>query len=106
MAHLCAMKKTTEFTDIQINVWYAILQRFPDWAVNRSVISLGLSSEDFPDVGDMYRLCREQMRKAGLISEPYAPYGTGERSQLTADELDTIGRDLSLVVNRPRQPNK
>lgn len=99
MAHLCALKRTTDFSDAQVATWYGGLAAFPAWIVNRSVLTLATSQDRFPEFGDVYQLCRREAIQAGLMQEPYSPHGTGEeKSKVTRQEITTIGEALGLAV--------
>lgn len=99
MAHLCALKRTANFTKDQIHVWYGGLSAFPVWIINRAVISLAASQERFPEFGDVYQLCRREALRAGVMKQPpYSPHGTGEGPTVSADEITTIGQALGLKV--------
>ena len=95
MAHLCALKRTAEFTDLQTSVWYGGLKSFPAWIVNKSSLALGVSSERFPEFGDLYQLCRRYAIQANLIKEPYSPNGGGEKA-ISGEEIATLGEALGL----------
>ena len=98
MAHLCALKRTTDFTEMQMTVWYGGLSSFPAWIINRSVLKLATSTERFPEFGDLYQLCRREATKAGVVTEPYSPNGSGEKISVTTEEIMTLGDSLGLVV--------
>jgi len=100
IANLCALKRTTEFSTLQLEVWYGGLKSFPPWIVNRAIIELGVSSERFPEFGDLYQLCRRSAIMSGLITEPYSPNSAEKRPTITTDEINTIGSALGLVTKR------
>ncbi len=97
IAHLCALKRTTEFTKQQLEVWFGGLRAFPAWIVNRAVLTLATSQDRFPEFGDVYQLCRKEAIHAGLMTEPYIPTGTEER-KISSAEITTIGTALGLAV--------
>jgi len=101
MAHLCALKRTANFSEAQVVVWYGALSAFPAWIINRSVLTLATSSERFPEFGDVYQLCRREAINAGLMQEPYSPLGDGKKADVSRKEITTIGEALGLVVNQP-----
>lgn len=95
------MKRTTDFTDDQVSVWYGGLSAFPAWIINRAVIALATTQERFPEFGDVYQLCRREALKNGLMAQPaYSPHGTGEGPAVSADEITTIGQALGLKVTK------
>lgn len=97
MAHLSALKRTTEFTDLQILAWYSGLSTFPAWIINRAVLRLGTSQERFTEFGDVYQLCRREAIRAGLLAEPYVPAGN-DSQHITQKELLAIGEAMGLAV--------
>ena len=103
LAHLCALKRTANFTDLQLDAWYGALSAFPDWIINMAVLELATSETRFPEFGDVYQLCRRHALKAGVIKPAeYCPSG-GEKTErkITNDEIHTIGSALGLMTKRP-----
>jgi len=100
LAHLCALKRTADFTKQQALSWSAGLESFPAWVINRAVITLATSQERFPEFGDVYQLCRREAIQAGLMVEPYVSTGDGTKPLIQRDEITTIGDALGLVVRR------
>ena len=98
MAHLCALKRTTDFSDAQIVTWFGGLAAFPAWVINRSILTMATSQERFPEFGDLYQLCRREAIQAGLMQEPYSPHGTGEKPTISRQEITSIGEALGLAV--------
>lgn len=105
LAHLCALKRTSDFTDLQIEAWYGGLSAFPDWIINLAVIELATSETRFPEFGDVYQLCRRQALKAGVMKQPdYSPNGSDRvERKITNDEIHTIGSALGLETRNPKQ---
>lgn len=102
LAHLCALKRTANFSSQEVAVWYGGLSSFPAWIVNKAVLAIGVSADRFPEFGDLYRFCREEAIRAGVMKEqPYSPNGAGEKKPVTTDELMRIGSALGLVVSPP-----
>jgi hypothetical protein len=97
MSHLCALKRTADFTAEQILTWYGGLSAFPDWIVNRAVIELATSTDRFPEFGDVYNLCRKQAIQRGLIEQPYSPHSQVDQ-KITSTEIETIGAALGLAT--------
>lgn len=97
MAHLAALKRTTEFTDLQILAWYHGLAAFPAWIINRAVLRLGTSQDRFTEFGDVYQLCRREAIYAGLLKEPFARAGNDEKI-LPLNEIVSMGNALGLQV--------
>ena len=100
MAHLCALKRTSDFTESQVIAWYGVLSMFPAWIINRSVLQLATSQERFPEFGDVYQLCRRAAIQHGLIQESYSPHGGGDEKKPTIStyEITSIGEALGLAV--------
>ena len=105
IAHLSAAKLSTQLSEVQLSTWFGILSVFPNWILNRAVLEVVTSDIRFPEVGDLYRRCREHAVKQGVIKEPYSPNGTGsEVKRLTREEVTTIGEALGLIVDNPNKP--
>lgn len=99
LAHLCALKRTTEFSEVQAVAWYGGLRAFPPWIINRAVLNIATSSERFPEFGDVYQLCRREASRNGLLKELYSPHGSSEKNEMiTQQEITTIGDALGLCV--------
>lgn len=90
------LKRTSEFTDAQVEGWYAVLGQFPNWMLNRAVIEMAASETRFPEVGDLYRICRKQAIKSGAIKLPYSANAGSEDAGITSDEIQHIGAALGL----------
>lgn len=102
MAHLCALKRTAEMTKTQLRAWYAMLGMFPNWIVNRAVIEMAASETRFPEIGDVFRLCRREAISRGLILIPYSPNGDGkDETKLMRSEIDAMGDAMGLDI-RPQ----
>jgi hypothetical protein len=97
MAHLSALKRTTEFTDLQILAWYNGLSAFPIWIINRAVLRLGTSQDRFTEFGDVYQLCRREAIRTGLLKEPFARAGNDEKI-LPLDDIVSLGNAMGLQV--------
>jgi hypothetical protein len=97
MAHLSALKRTTEFTDLQVLAWYGGLSKFPAWIINLAVLRLATSQDRFTEFGDVYQLCRREAIRAGLLSEPYVPAGNDSRN-IPQKEILAIGEAMGLAV--------
>jgi hypothetical protein len=97
LAHLAALKRTTEFTDLQILAWYNGLSAFPIWIINRSVLRLATSQERFTEFGDVYQLCRREAICAGLLKEPFARAGNEEKI-LPLRDIESLGNAMGLQV--------
>lgn len=94
------MKKSSEFSKNELRVWYAALQEFPSWIINRAVISQGISQGRFLELGDIYQSCKAEALRQGVLKIPYSPNGTGnDTPKATSTEINTIGQALGLVVN-------
>ena len=93
LAYLTALKRTVELTEPQIAAWHAVLGGFPAAVVNAAVIELSLTENRFPEVGDLYQICRRK------IPKPYAPNGDGADMKRPAmSEVRAIAERLGLPV--------
>lgn len=102
MAHLCALKRTAAFNEVEMRAWYGGLSQFPAWMLNRAIIDLVSGETRFPEFGDLYQRCRRIAIKAGMIKEPYMPNGEAKKG-ITTDEILSIGQALGLVVENPEK---
>lgn len=98
MAHLCAMKRTAQLTDLQIEAWYGVLGAFSAPVVNMAVVEMVLTETRFPELGDLYQICRRLAVKRGEIEQPYSPHGTGDSdtSRPTMAEIKAVAQRLGL----------
>lgn len=80
-------------TAIELKSWYAVLADFPGQVLNRAIIEVALTKEKFPDVGDLYQLCRKSLPKR------YSPHGDGkEFDNLAASEIAAVAERLGLKI--------
>lgn len=78
-------------SSVQVKAWYAVLGQFPATVINAAVIELCLTEVRFPEVGDLYAICRRSLPKE------YAPMGdTSERP--TKSEVRRVAERLGLEV--------
>jgi hypothetical protein len=90
MATLCAMKRTADFTDQQMLAWFAALGHFPASVLSRAVVQLSLQETRFPELGDLYAICRAK-------TAAYAPNGNGDAAGKPSNkDVEEIARKLSL----------
>lgn len=93
LACLVALKRTADLSRPQIEAWYAVLGPFPIQMINRAVLEVCLNETRFPELGDLYQICRRQMPK------PYVAYGDGgDSSRPAKSEIDAIAKRLGLSV--------
>lgn len=93
MATLVALKRTADLTAVQMKAWYSVLGAFPIRVVNAAIIELVLTEVRFPEVGDLYTICRRTLPKQ------YAPLGTGiENDKPSKAEIATIAARIGLEV--------
>jgi hypothetical protein len=99
------LKRTADFTEIQVEAWYAGLSAFPDWIINMAVIELATSETRFPEFGDVYQLCRTHAFKNEVMKRPEpGQFSDGNKERkITNNEIHTIGSALGLMT---RNPNK
>lgn len=90
---LVALKRTANLTEAQVEAWYAVLGDFPAEVLNAAVIEMALTKERFPEVGDLYAICRRTLPK------PYAAHGTGEETERPSkSEIRAVAKRLGLEV--------
>lgn len=93
MTALVALKRTANLTEEQVTAWYAVLSGFPAPVLNAAVIEMALTKERFPEVGDLYAICRRSLPK------DYSPMGTGqENDQPSKREIRAVAERLGLEV--------
>jgi hypothetical protein len=98
MAHLTAMKRTADLTPIQVQTWHGALGGFAPQIVNAAVLEMALTDVRFPELGDLYQLCRAKAIKAGHMTEPYNPIGQPKKTEITSAEIREIAGRLGLDV--------
>lgn len=96
MAYLTAMKRTADLTAIQVKAWFATLSGFRPEIINSAVLEMALTDVRFPELGDLYQLCRRKAIKAGDLDEPYNPSGQAKKDEITTTEIREIGARLGL----------
>lgn len=94
MLALVALKRTAAFTREQAEAWYAALCGFKPQTINRAVLSVCMSQERFPEVSDVFQLCRKIQPR----EQPYNPNGDGKVKPLYDDELCEIATRMGLEV--------
>lgn len=93
MVALVALKRTADLTRPQMQAWYAILGGFPAPILNAAVIELALTKERFPEVGDLYAICRRSLPK------DYSPMGDGkENDRPSRKEIAAVAERLGLEI--------
>lgn len=98
MAHLTAMKRTADLTPVQVQTWHGALGGFAPEIINAAVLEIALTDVRFPELGDLYQLCRGKALKAGLMEEPYVPNGQPKKAEITSAEIREIAGRLGLKV--------
>jgi hypothetical protein len=89
------MKRTAEFSKIEMQAWYAVLAGFPIEVINAAIIEVSLKEMRFPEVGDIYQICRRSLPKL------YAPLGGStkkEEERLGKQEIRDVASRLGLKV--------
>lgn len=90
---LVALKRTASLTQPQIEAWYAVLGHFPEKWINAAVIEMCLTETRFPEVGDLYTICRRRLPKE------YSPMGDGhETERPSRTEVRAVAKRLGLDV--------
>jgi hypothetical protein len=73
--------------------WYAVLAGFPVSVLNAAVLEIALTKERFPEVGDLYAICRRSLPKG------YSPMGDGkENDRPSKGEIRAVAERLGLEV--------
>lgn len=98
MAHLTAMKRTADLTPVQVQTWHGALGGFAPEIINAAVLEIALTDVRFPELGDLYQLCRTKAIRAGHMNDPYTPNGQAKKAEITAVEIREIGGRLGLKV--------
>jgi hypothetical protein len=100
MAHLSAMKRTASLTDVQLTAWHNTLGIFDTDILNAAVLELALTETRFPEVGDLYQLCREKAFKHRRWERPYSSHGQGEKDAARpgAAEIRAVAARFGLEV--------
>lgn len=93
LAALVALKRTASLDKPQIDAWYAVLGQFPARVVNAAIVELCLTEIRFPEVGDVYQICRRHLPKG------YSPLGDGkETDRPSKSEIEAVAQRLGLNV--------
>ncbi len=99
MARLCAMKRTADLTENQLDAWHGALGGFGIEIVNAAVIELALTETRFPELGDLFQICRRLAIKRGDIKLPYSPHGeVGKIDRPTEAEIRVVAAQLGMDV--------
>lgn len=97
MVALVALKRTVDLTEVQLKAWYAVLGDFPIEILNAAVVEMCLTETRFPEVGDLYTICRRSLPKK------YAALGDGhENDRPSKEEIRQVAEKLGLKVRRPQ----
>lgn len=98
MISLTLLKRTSEMTAPQLNEWFSVLGQFPIWILNCAVVEMACSETRFPEVGDLYQICRRIAFKKGVMERPYHPNAKDGDVNITADEIARIGNSLGMKM--------
>lgn len=99
MAHLAAMKRTAQLTTVQLETWHGVLGGFRAEILNAAVLELVLTETRFPELGDLYQVCRRRAIECGDSRLPYSPHGDAKDSGVPSRaELEAIAERLGLNV--------
>ena len=63
LTRLCSLKNQAQFTTHQLETWLATLSIFPPEVVNRAILEIALSTDQFPDCGKVVAKCQVEMAK-------------------------------------------
>ena len=94
IAALVALKRTADLTPPEVEAWFAVLGGFPAEIVNAAVLEVALTKDRFPEVGDLYAICRRSLPK------PYVPAGDPDQGRPTRREIAAVAGRLGLRVAR------
>jgi hypothetical protein len=97
MLALTCGKRTTDFSQAQLKVWHASLCSFPAHVINRGVVEMILDGVRFPEVGDLYDLCRKQIPKK-LTEAAYTAHGKGNAQRVGKNEIEAVAERLGLSL--------
>ena len=99
MAHLCALKRTAALTDVQMTAWHGVLGIFRHQVINAAVLEMVMSEARFPELGDLYQICRREAIKRGDLKIPYSPHGGDQDTKKpTKSEIAAVASRLGLEV--------
>ena len=65
------MKRTVNLTSIELTAWHSVLGIFDADIVNAAVLEMALTETRFPEVGDLYQICRRKSYQTDRWKEPY-----------------------------------
>lgn len=93
VAALVALKRSADLTPVQVEAWYGVLGGFPVRVLNAAVIEMALTKERFPEVGDLYAICRRSLPKE------YVPLGpAADNDRPSKAEIFSVAERLGLDV--------
>ena len=101
MAHLVSLKRTAALTDLQMTAWHNVLGVFDTDIVNAAVLQIAVTDSRWPEVGDLYQLCRKLAIKQGRLKPAYVSGGTGSDKEAgipTMIEIREIAARFGLRV--------
>jgi len=87
------MKKQAQLTSHQTETWLGVLSIFPVNVVNEAVLTLGLSSDPFPDLGKIVITCQQK-----LSESQYAPGNNPER--VKSSTIAKAAKALGIPIDR------
>lgn len=93
MLALVALKRTMEFSKIQLWAWFAVLNKYPWPVLNRAVLETALSNEAFPDIKDVVEACDRHYRV-----KQYCPSGVETEWKPPKSMVEDVARELGLEV--------
>lgn len=99
IAHLCALKRTTHLTKTELNAWHAVLGIFSREILNYAVLEMVLTEVRFPEVGDLYQICRREAIRRGHLERSYSPQGADTDSKKPERaEIAAVAQRLGMDV--------
>lgn len=100
MSHLVVLKRTSAFTPLQFQTWHHALGMFDVETINAAVLEMALVETRFPEVGDLYQICRRRAIKADKLQILYSPHSGNADSKIPSqDELRLIAARFGLAVD-------
>lgn len=87
-------------TDLQLVAWHAAIGTFDVETINAAVLEIALTETRFPEVGDLYQICRRRAVKSGKLTLPYKPNGGNSDDKIpTQAEIREIAARFDLKVD-------
>ncbi len=93
------MKRTAELSALQMDAWHAVLGGFKAEVINGAVVEMVLTDNRFPELGDLYQICRRIAIQRGDLKLDYSPHGTGApENRPSIGEIAAVAQRLGLDI--------